>query len=107
MQIFLRNRTGSIDATAEYDHDSGSVIVKKGSLVAKELSNAPTFRNRNAFLRRREGVVNDGKMTKDLEFGSLSTSATFVMGSNRDGWRTWRDANGKTMADLFGKSNDN
>ena len=104
MQIFLKNRTGSIDAMAEYDRESGSVVVKRGSLVAKDLSNAPTFRNRNSFLRKREGVVKDGKMSKDLEFSSLSTSATFVMGSNRDGWRSWRDANGKTMAELFGKS---
>lgn len=106
MLIFIKNRAGTIDATADYDHQSGTVTVKKGSLLAKELSNAPTFRSRNSMLRKREGVVKEGILLKDMEFGSLSTSATFVVGSNRDGWITWRDANGKTMAELFGGTND-
>jgi hypothetical protein len=106
MLIFIKNRTGTVDATAEYDPKSGNVTVKKGSLVAKELSTAPTFRSRNSMLKKREGTVVDGIMVKDMEFGSLSTSATFVVGSNRDGWITWRDADGKTMADLFGGAND-
>lgn len=107
MLIILKNRKGTIDAKADYNNETGRVVVKKGSLIAKKVSSAPTFRSRKSMLKRREGVVKDGEMIQDLEFGSLSTAATFVAGSNRNGWVTWRDADGKSIAELFGKTNDN
>ena len=107
MLIHIKNRTGTVNATAEYDSKTGTVTIKKGSLVAKELSNAPTFRGRNSMARKREGVVQDGVLIKDMQFSSLSTSATFVVGSNRNGLITWRTSDGKTMAEyLDGKDDD-
>lgn len=103
MDIFLKNKTGAVNAKATFDPDTGIVIVKAGSLVSKELSNAPTFRSRKAMQKRREGVVVNGVLQKDVEFTSLSTSATFVVGSNRDGWITWRNSEGKSMAEVFNR----
>ena len=101
MDIYLKNRAGTVNAKATFDPDDGSVIVQPGSLVSKELSNAPTFRSRKAMMKRREGNVINGVLQKEIRFSSLSTSATFVVGSNRDGWISWRNAEGITMAELF------
>jgi len=101
MIIFLKTKSTNVDAVAEFDKDTGKVVIKKGSIVAKDLSNAPTFRSRNSMLKKREGTVVDGVLQKDLEFSSLSTAATFAVGSNRDGWITWKDGEGNTMAGLF------
>ena len=103
MIIYLKNKTATINAIAEFDSCTGIVIIKKGAQVAKELSNAPTFRSRKSMLKKREGTVVDGVLQSDMEFSSLSTAATFIVGSNRDGWITWKDENGKTMAELFHK----
>ena len=54
-------------------------------------------------LKKREGTVIDGVLQTDMEFSSLSTAATFVMGSNRDGWITWKDDQGNTMAEVFNR----
>ena len=101
MNIYLKNKTGTIDAIADFNSEIGMVIIKKGSRIAKELSNAPTFRSRKSMLKKREGTVIDAVLQTDMELSSLSTAATFVMGSNRDGWITWKDDKGNTMADLF------
>lgn len=101
MEIFLKNRSDTVDARAIFDPTTGIVIVKAGSIISKELSNAPTFRSRKAMSKKREGVVLDGVLQKDIMFTSLSTSATFVVGSNRDGWKAWRNAEGKSMAEVF------
>lgn len=103
MKIFLKTKSNSVDAIADFDYDTGMVVIKKGALVAKELSNAPTFRSRKSMLKKREGTVIDGVLQTDMEFSSLSTAATFVMGSNRDGWITWKDDQGNTMAEVFNR----
>lgn len=103
MDIYLKNRAGTVDAKASFDPETGIVVVKAGSILSKGVSNAPTFRSRKAMLNRREGVVINGILQKDVEFTSLSTSATFVVGSNRDGWITWRNAEGKSMAEVFNR----
>lgn len=103
MEIYLKNRAGTVNARASYDPESGIVILKAGSIISKTLSKAPTFRSRNSMERKRLGYVENGVLLKDIVFSSLSTAATFAYGANRDGWITWKNAEGKSMAKLFKK----
>lgn len=43
------------------------------------------------------GSITDWHLTRDLEFDSPSTAATFLFGANASGPQTWKDENGMTM----------
>ncbi len=44
-----------------------------------------------------DGTITDWHLTRDLEFNSPSTCATFLFGANASGPQTWKDENGMTM----------
>ena len=44
-----------------------------------------------------DGTIIDWMLSKDIEFGSPSSAATFLFGSNASGPHTWKDENGMTM----------
>jgi len=103
MLIYLKNKYETISAIAEYDEKTKQIKLLEGSRVAKELSSAPTFRNRTSFEKKRKDTVVDGVVIKSISFSSLSTAATFVMGSNRNGWQCWKDETGTTLANILEK----
>lgn len=47
-----------------------------------------------------DGTIDNWKLTKDLEFDSPSTAATFLFGSNASGPASWKNAEGITMLKL-------
>ena len=49
---------------------------------------------------REDGTIVDNYLTRDVEFGSSSTAAYFLLGSNASGPATWKNADGITMAKL-------
>lgn len=44
-----------------------------------------------------DGTIVDWHLTRDMEFNSPSTCATFLFGANASGPQTWKDENGMTM----------
>ena len=54
-------------------------------------------------LRKRylsDGTIQDWKLTRDVEFNSSSTAATFLFGSNASGPASWKNEDGITMRKL-------
>lgn len=47
-----------------------------------------------------DGTIVDWKLTRDVEFNSSSTAATFLFGSNASGPATWKNADGISMLKL-------
>ena len=79
---------------------SGLFVVHEGSKIKKETTAA--FATWHLLLREKykkflKGDGNSFIVTQDLEFDSPSAAASFVAGSNRSGWNTWKDKEGKTL----------
>ena len=103
MRFYLKNRTGSIDASAEYDEKEKTFTVLKGSRISEKVSNARTFRSIKTILSLRSKYVTEGVVVKmDVSFKSPSSAANFVRGTSTDGCLAWKNENGQTFKELFG-----
>ena len=103
MRIYIKSSKKGIDAWAEYDPGKKTVIVKAGSRVSEDITEAPSSRSKKVVHSKREGIVKNGVLQQDVQFLSFSTSATFVYGSDRNGWLAWKNENGRTMKELFNR----
>lgn len=103
MRIFIKSSKKGIDTCAEYDPEKKTVTVKAGSRVSNSITEAPSSRSKTVVRNKRDGNIKDGILQKDIQFLSFSTSATFVYGSDRNGWLAWKDENGTTMKELLKK----
>ena len=106
MKVYLKSEKRAIDATAEYDAETRSCIVLKGSTVSARVSEAATFRGAKAVLKYREKYVQENVVIDDVRFKSLSTAANFVTGSSTDGTKAWKTDTGITISALSKKDED-
>jgi hypothetical protein len=85
-------------------NDEGFVVLEGsvGPLSIRDSLNEGWTRLRMSLLDEGKAVA-DGEMlrfTEDVLFKSPSAAAAIVCGGNRNGRQAWRDANGKSLADL-------
>ena len=99
MKVFISRRDGSVNAEANYDVDSGKMVVLKGSVISPTVRVTQTFSTRKIELLRKEHVKN-GVLIDDVEFKSSTTAANFVLGSSSNGLRTWKDKDGNNLKSL-------
>ena len=100
MKVYLKSAKRAIDATAEYDTETRTCIVLKGSIVSACVSEAATFRGAKTVEKYREKFVKDQVVIEDVSFKSPSTAANFVTGSSTDGTRAWKTGEGITISAL-------
>lgn len=81
------------------------MIVLKGSIVAEEV--AKSMPEPYQALRRKligSGIIayvnSQLAFTCDYGFDNPSVAACVIAGGSRDGYRSWRDAAGKTLSDI-------
>lgn len=76
----------------------------EGFLVLKGAAIAPIVKSAGkSIIKVREKyskLIVDGMLTEDVQFGSPSTAAGFVSGSNINGRIEWKTANGKSLKDI-------
>ena len=103
MKFYLKNRKGLFDAVAEYNDETKSFTVLKGSKVSEYISNTPKFRGAKTIVKLRdEYVQNDVEVKKDVVFKSPSSAANFVTGASTNGCKAWKDETGRTFKEVFG-----
>lgn len=98
--LFYLNSRGSI---AKGFYDESGFTVLKGSII--EFSSAPSFQRKE----RREQLISeytskaDGKfiLNTDVIFSSPSSAAIFCMGTNSNGWISWKDKKGRTLDEIY------
>ncbi|GGL96095.1 hypothetical protein GCM10010841_00680 [Deinococcus aerophilus] len=92
------------EARAVYCPADGSWTVRAGStalnrVLAQERSNAQGVRKRRAaMLEKGEIIVRDERLieyVRDVRYTSASLSAMDIAGASRNGWRSWKDAQGR------------
>ena len=82
----------------------GGFTVLKGSKVSDytapslESRGRTYFKLRNALIR--EGIIVDGRFTRDYEFNAPSAASAVVLGHNSSGNRDWKTDTGMKLKDL-------
>lgn len=93
------------DANAKGNLTEEGFVVYSGSIANSE--ERPSAGKPIIAIRRK--LIDDGvlikegnvlKFTKDFVFGSPSTAAAIVVGGNANGWRKWKNKDGKTLDEI-------
>jgi len=102
MKLYLvRPKTG-VDATVEYDSQSKTFTVLKGSKVSSEIKHSEKFRGAKSIEKARgDGVVVDCIVTKNVVFKSSSTAANFVTGASTNGLEAWKNEAGESLKTIL------
>ena len=97
-------KTGEVFYLKARGIEASGIVTDKGFLVSagSEVRNHQANYLAKGITSFREqcladGTIIDWHLTRDLEFNSPSTAATFLFGANASGPQTWKDENGMTM----------
>ena len=102
MRLYLKRQRAEIDAVADYNAETQTFTVLKGSKVSAKVAHTEKFRGAKSIERSRESTVVDNVVINDVIFKSSSTAANYVTGSSTNGMTAWKDENGVTFKELFG-----
>lgn len=81
-------------------------IVRKGSEIATDTTE--NFELRNGYVRLRARLIQEGTIinesgkmifSKDYRFNSPSAASAVVCGMATNGWKVWKDVNGKSLSE--------
>lgn len=87
MKVFYNGRKNRTKATGEYDVNSGSLTVKKGTIVSETVAE---YKNTATIESLRKAYTDEnGVLLQDLEFSSASAAASFVAGYSASGMVAW------------------
>lgn len=104
--IFVCTRAGS-NAQGYYVKESGEFVVLAGSeLRSGECANLKPegISKRHAFVENYCTQTDDKTvLNADYTFSSPSAAALMVIGGSANGWTEWKDANGKTLDEVYRK----
>ena len=91
---YLKSKNSTYDCRGIVVDDG--FVVLKGSRVSDNI--APSFKKYGYYRLRvklvDEGIIVDSIFTRDFHFSSSSAAASVVIGSNSNGWRSWKDVDG-------------
>ena len=100
MELYLKKRNSNVTAVGKYDFISGTMTVKKGSVVSDDVHADGKFRSAKSVIRYRESYCDGNIVEKDAIFKSASTAANFVTGCSTNGLVAWKDSNGRTLREI-------
>jgi C4-dicarboxylate-specific signal transduction histidine kinase len=101
MKLVLKRIKAMIDAKGEYNPETKTFIVKKGSTVSVTVAHTDKFRRADSIERYRAQYVKNRVVTEDVVFRSASTAANFVTGSSTNGLIAWKSPNGDRLKDIL------
>lgn len=84
------NRKGFGKIEAKLEIKNGKLMLKKGSICAPS-------EYESAYKYRKNALIIDNVLQKDLPCSSVSIAGIVVLGNNVNGWRVWKDSNGKPI----------
>lgn len=86
-------------------YDENGFTVLKGSVIAQtEVHSFSWTEKRHRLLEQLvDKSGDDWQLKTDYTFNSPSTAAVFCVGGNRNGWLTWKNADGKTLDEVYRK----
>ena len=103
MKVYVRKEKLGVNAMGEYNVETGSLIVLKGSVVSPDIANSEKFRASSSIAKQRKDTVKNNKTVCDVSFKSPSTAGNFVTGRSTNGYVVWCDDSGKKLKDILGR----
>lgn len=100
MKVFLKTKSGA-NAVGDFDIQTKSLTVKKGSTVSPDIHSSEKFRGTKTIEKFRAQYCDGLVTTADVSFKSASTAANFVTGRSTNGLITWKDGDGRTLKSLI------
>ena len=102
MELFLTNKSGTINAKALFSENDGKLTVCKGSIISSRVSGG-TFRSAGTVekIRSDEKLVKGVKVVNDIAFKSASAASNFVTGCSTNGLMAWKDKDGLPLKKLI------
>ena len=97
IKVYLIRKRLDLNATALFDTETGTTIVKKGSRVSSTIQHSATFNQSNHIERKRQDTVTDLITNQDITFKSPSAAASFVTGNSSNGMKAWRLEDGQHL----------
>ena len=104
-EIFHTTRNG-ITAYGIYSGDKFQVLEDSEIYIAKPVSLPKYNRQREELLQKGDITVNGKKYILNviLEFNTPSGASDFVLGGSTNGWMEWKNKDGKTLDEIYRKS---
>ena len=102
----MTSKSLGYNATAEFDPETKSITVLKGSTVSKDIQYSEKFRGAAKIESLRKGTIKDDTLIKNMDFRSLSTAANFVSGRSTNGLIKWKTSDGKKIKDYLSQSKE-
>lgn len=112
LSLLFYCRTNGVDGQARYTEEG--LVVLKGSFGRMQPCDGFS-RHNSGYVAKRQALIDQGILkpeadrlifTKDTIFKSPSPAAVFLLGRAANGWTEWKDAQGRTLADVM-KRNEN
>lgn len=97
MKFYLTNKPRNVKATLEYINNE--YILKKGSTVSESISDK--FRASASVEKRRNGIIKDNVLVKDIIFKSPSVAGEFVLGTSCNGKEKWKSESGEKLGNII------
>lgn len=101
MRLYLKRKRVNIEAVAEYDPETGTFTVLKGSTVSNTVAHTAKFRGADSVEKYRKDTIKNGVVTKNVVFKSASTAANYVTGVSTNGLISWKNEKGLTLKELL------
>lgn len=100
MLVYLKRKNGNIEAKGEYNADTKTLTVLKGSRISETIAYTEKFRGAKTIEKYRNGNIKDNMLTQDICFKSASTAANFVTGGSTNGLIAWKTADGTVLREI-------
>lgn len=101
IRLYLKSRSDLFDATGIYNPENNHVVVLKDAFIS-QTSTLTVGKNKRMRLCKK--YVLDGRLKENLEFRSPSSAATFVSGTNMNGYLRWKNEKGENLKKIREKS---
>lgn len=101
MKVYIQRKNGIVDAVAEYDVETKSCTVLKGSIVSSSIAQSAKFRGAASIEKARKDTVKNNKVIVDVPFKSASTAANYVTGTSTNGLVAWKNEKGQSIKDII------
>lgn len=97
MRVYLKRARKNIEAVGEFNIETKTLTVLKGSRVSDTIAYTEKFRGAKTIEKYRSGNVENNILTVDMVFKSASTAANFVTGSSTNGLVAWKTEDGEGL----------
>ncbi len=104
--FYARRRNRGGDGRGFYAEPEGKFVLVEESVLAASVTESygPTDARDNFIKEHCRMESGQAVLLHDVEFNAPSTASRYILGASSNGWDDWRDAEGRSLGDVYCKS---